>query len=53
MNAEEMKQYVRFVADWLLGNLGYDKLYHAPNPFLFMERISLGSKTNFFEHKVS
>ena len=33
--------------------LGYDKIYNASNPFLFMELISIEKKTNFFEHRVS
>lgn len=49
MNCELMTQYICFVADRLCVQLGYDKLYHANNPFDFMELISLESKTNFFE----
>ncbi len=53
MNAELMKQYIEFVADRLLLQLGYPKAYHATNPFSFMERISLEGKDNFFEKRVS
>ena len=49
MNADLMRQYIEFVADRLLVQLGYDKLYRAHNPFDFMELISIESKTNFFE----
>ena len=53
MNAALMAQYIEFVADRLLMQLGYPKVYEAANPFEFMERISLEGKDNFFEKKVS
>ncbi len=53
MNADLMKQYIEFVADRLLVTLGEPKMYHAQNPFDFMELISLQGKTNFFEKRVS
>ena len=49
MNAVLMKQYIEFVADRLIVQLGYDKIYNASNPFDFMELISIESKVNFFE----
>ncbi|WP_026904501.1 ribonucleoside-diphosphate reductase small subunit [Pedobacter glucosidilyticus] len=52
MNARLMMQYIEFVADRWLVELGYDKKYHATNPFDFMEMISLQGKTNFFEKRV-
>lgn len=52
MNADLMAQYIEFVADRWLVELGYDKLYYATNPFDFMEMISLQGKTNFFEKRV-
>jgi ribonucleoside-diphosphate reductase beta chain len=52
MNANLMSQYIEFVADRLLLELGCTKLYHATNPFDFMEMISLQGKTNFFEKRV-
>ncbi|KAI1106282.1 small subunit of ribonucleotide reductase [Jackrogersella minutella] len=52
MNANLMKQYIEFVADRLLVALGNDKVYRSSNPFDFMENISLGGKTNFFEKRV-
>jgi ribonucleoside-diphosphate reductase beta chain len=52
MNAKLMSQYIEFVADRWLGELGYDKVYNATNPFDFMEMISLQGKTNFFEKRV-
>ena len=53
MNAKMMSQYIEFVADRLLLQLGYPKAYSATNPFSFMERISLENKDNFFEKRVS
>ncbi|MBA3899498.1 MAG: ribonucleotide-diphosphate reductase subunit beta [Bacteroidetes bacterium] len=52
MNADLMCQYIEFVADRLLVELGNDKVYNASNPFDFMELISLQGKTNFFEKRV-
>ena len=49
MNAKLMSQYIEFVADRLSVQLGYDKIYNSPNPFDFMELISVETKTNFFE----
>ena len=53
MNADLMTQYIEFVADRLLAELGCDKVYNATNPFDFMDMISLQGKTNFFEKRVS
>ncbi|UYZ62315.1 ribonucleoside-diphosphate reductase small subunit [Hymenobacter weizhouensis] len=53
MNAKSMSQYIEFVADRLLMELGYSKIYHSTNPFDFMEMISLQGKTNFFEKRVA
>ena len=53
MNAELMCQYIEFVADRLLQELGCSRIYNASNPFDFMEMISLQGKTNFFEKRVA
>lgn len=53
MNAEMMKEYIKFVADRLMRSLGYGNLYNAKNPFDWMELISMQGKTNFFEKRVS
>lgn len=52
MNSDLMCQYIEFVADRLLSELGCPKVYGATNPFDFMEMISLQGKTNFFEKRV-
>ena len=53
MNSTLMSQYIEFVADRLVKQLGYEAIYHSKNPFDFMELISLNGKTNFFERRVS
>jgi len=53
MNSILMSQYIEFVADRLLAQLGYNKLYKTSNPFDFMEMISIEGKTNFFEKRVT
>merc|ERR1712023_71911 len=52
MNNELMTKYIEFVADRLLVALGHPKIFHATNPFDWMELISLQGKTNFFEKRV-
>jgi ribonucleoside-diphosphate reductase beta chain len=47
-----MCQYIEFVADRLLTELGNEKEYNTTNPFDFMEMISLQGKSNFFEKRV-
>jgi len=53
MNSSLMKQYIEFVADRLLIELGYSKMFNTKNPFDSMELISLQGKTNFFERRVA
>lgn len=53
MNAKLMTQYLEFVTDRLLVELGCEKEYNSSNPFDFMDMISLQGKTNFFEKRVS
>jgi ribonucleotide reductase beta subunit family protein with ferritin-like domain len=52
MNASLMSQYIEFVADRLLLDLGYRPLFGSKNPFDWMDMISLEGKTNFFEKRV-
>jgi ribonucleoside-diphosphate reductase beta chain len=51
MNQDLMKQYLEFVADRLLVDLGCSKVYNSTCPFDFMENIALQGKTNFFEKR--
>lgn len=53
MNSKLMSEYIEFVADRLLVALGYSRVYGTPNPFPWMELISLQGKTNFFEKRVA
>ena len=52
MNAALMVQYIEFVADRLLRELGAEPIFGATNPFDWMDLISLQGKTNFFERRV-
>jgi ribonucleoside-diphosphate reductase beta chain len=52
MNKELMSQYIEFVSDRLVVQLGYNKIYNTENPFDFMQLISMENKTNFFEKRV-
>jgi ribonucleoside-diphosphate reductase beta chain len=53
MNSDSMSSYIEFVADRLLTDLGFSKLYGTKNPFPWMEMLGLEGKTNFFERRVS
>jgi len=53
MNATLMTQYLEFVTDRLLVELGCEREYNSANPFDFMDMISLQGKTNFFEKRVA
>ena len=52
MNSKLMSDYIEFVADRLVLQLGFEPIYSTPNPFDFMELISIEGKTNFFEKRV-
>jgi len=51
MNSDLMVQYIKYISDRLLLQLGYNKLWNETNPFDFMESISVEGKTNFFESR--
>jgi ribonucleoside-diphosphate reductase subunit M2 len=53
MNAKLMSEYIEFVADRLIVQMGYEAIYNTANPFDFMEMISIEGKTNFFEKRVA
>ncbi len=53
MNSELMSQYIEFVADRLLVELGNEKIFNSTNPFDFMDMLSIQGKTNFFEKRVA
>jgi ribonucleotide reductase beta subunit family protein with ferritin-like domain len=53
MNSELMIDYIKYVADRVLAQLNFNKIYKKENPFDFMKTYSLDGKTNFFEAKVT
>ena len=53
MNNDLMIQYIKYVADWLLVALGYNKKYNINNPFSFMNNIGMESRSNFFDERTS
>jgi ribonucleoside-diphosphate reductase beta chain len=52
MNSGLMTQYLEFVTDKLLVELGCEKEFNVSQPFKFMEMIALEGATNFFEKRV-
>lgn len=52
MNSKLMTQYIEYIADFWLVELGCSKVYNVSNPFDFMDMLSLQGKTNFFEKKL-
>jgi ribonucleoside-diphosphate reductase beta chain len=54
MNSEMMKQYIQYVANRLVIQLNHPEIYPGcKQPFVFMDRICLDGKTNFFEARVT
>lgn len=54
MNADLMGQYINFVANRLVLQLGHSAIYPSvQNPFGFMDRINFDSKDNFFDGRVT
>jgi ribonucleotide reductase beta subunit family protein with ferritin-like domain len=51
MNDDLMTDYIMYIADRLLLQLGYAKIYNKQNPFQFMERSAHDSKVSFFERR--
>lgn len=51
MNSDLMTQYLEYVTDTLLSDLGCSKVFNVQQPFSFMEKIALDNKTNFFERR--
>ena len=49
MSAHKMSQYIEYVADRLLGLLGYRPIWRATNPFRFMQKIGVDAIDNFFD----
>lgn len=53
MNETLMTDYIEFIADRLMVQLGYSRIYEKANPFNFMEKSAIDTKTNFFEKKLA
>ena len=53
MSLGDMRQYLEFVADQRLANLGLDKVYGSRNPFGFLDLQDVQELSNFFERRVS
>jgi len=53
MNSTLMCEYIEVVADRLVYQLGYPKIYNSKNPFEWMDMISIQGKTDFFAKRVS
>lgn len=53
MNAKSMKDYVKYVADYWLVQLKFQKIYNVECPFDFMKKMNIDVKENYFEVKVT
>ncbi|MBR12112.1 MAG: ribonucleoside-diphosphate reductase [Acidimicrobiaceae bacterium] len=53
MSTADTRQYLQFVADQRLAQLGMEPRYRTTNPFGFMELQDVQELTNFFERTVS
>lgn len=53
LSTSDMKQYLRFVADQRLSQMGLTPQYGVKNPFAFMDLQDVQEHTNFFERRVS
>ena len=52
MDSKKMSQYIEYVADRIMKQLGFNPIWGAVCPFDWMQNISLEGKTNFFEKRV-
>lgn len=53
LSLAQMREYLHYVADQRLRQLGYAPQYGAANPFAFMDLQDVQELTNFFERRVS
>jgi ribonucleoside-diphosphate reductase beta chain len=53
MTADQMREYLEYVADQRLARLGLPRRYGTANPFAFMELQDVQELANFFERRVS
>lgn len=52
MDSEKMIQYIEYVADRIMKQMGFKPIWKTTCPFDWMQNISLEGKTNFFEKRV-
>jgi len=52
LTVQNIKQYVRYVADDLFDRVGHTPYYYVENPFVWMDFTNLIPKTNFYEKTV-
>jgi ribonucleoside-diphosphate reductase beta chain len=52
LTPENVKQYIKYVADDLFDRLDHPKYYNVSNPFTWMNLTNLVPKTNFYEGTV-
>ena len=53
MSIADMRQYLEFVADQRLSNLGLSPRFGSKNPFSFLDLQDVQELSNFFERRVS
>lgn len=53
INSDLMSEYLEHVCDGVMARIGYDPMYGTPNPFPWMENLTMNQKSNFFEERVS
>ncbi|HKX46559.1 MAG TPA: ribonucleotide-diphosphate reductase subunit beta [Planctomycetota bacterium] len=53
LSVRDMRQYLEYVADQRLRNLGLAPRYRVKNPFAFMDLQDVQELSNFFERRVS
>ncbi len=54
LKAEQVKQYIRYIADRRLFDLGLDKLYNVTNPLGWLDTMMNAKEhTNFFENRAT
>jgi ribonucleoside-diphosphate reductase beta chain len=54
LQPQEVKGYIRFIADKKLNDLGLDKLYNTSNPLPWLDvMINAKEHTNFFENRAT
>ena len=53
LSQTDMRQYLEFVADQRLTNLGMQSYFDSKNPFSFMDLQDVQELSNFFERRVS